>query len=113
MVLPSRQQTLAPGGDRLLLNLRAMFPSEGEEPMAYSAESDNAALATVEVADGQLHTTSNEAGDTGVANVVVTAIFGDGRRETFSFVLTVREETRSLLKGSRLVLLEDAEDSSQ
>ena len=113
MVLPSRQQTLAPGGDRLLLNLRAMFPSDGEEPMAYSVQSDNNALAALEVADGQLRATSNEAGDTGVANVVVTAIFGDGRRETFSFVLTVGEETRSFLRGWRLVLLEDAEESSQ
>ena len=90
-----------------------MFPSEGEEPMAYSVQSDNNALAAVEVADGQLRATSNEAGDTGVANVVVTAIFGDGRRETFSFVLTVDEETRSFLRGWRLVLLDDAEESSQ
>ena len=111
--LPSREQTLAPGGDRLLLNLRAMFPSELEDPAAYSAQSDNDALATVEIADGQLRVRSNQAGDTGAANIVVTAIFGDGRRATFSFVLTIGAEARSFLKGWRLGLLEDAGRSAQ
>ena len=111
--LPSQQQSLAPGGDQLLLNLRAMFPSELEDPITYSAESDNGTLATVEVADGQLRVRSNEAGDTGIANIVVTAIFGDGRRATFSFVLTVGAEARNFLHGWRLAVLEDARRSAQ
>ena len=111
-VLPSRQQNLAPGGDRLLLNLPAMFPS-GETPTGYSATSDNDTLAVVEFLDGWLRVTSNQTGSVGVANIIVTATYGDGRRETFSFVLTVREGTRSFLQGWRLGLLEDARGSSQ
>ena len=110
---PSREQTLAPRGDRLLLNLRAMFPSVGEAPTGYSATSDNDALAVVELLDGWLRVTSNQTGSVGVANIIVTATYGDGRRETFSFVLTVREGTRSFLQGWRLGLLEDAWGSSQ
>ena len=110
---PSREQTLTPGGDRLFLNLRAMFPSDGDDPTAYSATSDNEALALVEILDGRLRVTSDQAGGVGVANIVVTASFADGPQAMFSFVLTVREETRSFLQGWRLGLLEDAQGSSQ
>ena len=100
------QQTLAPGGDRLVLNLRAMFPSGGEDPTEYSVASDNETLAVVEIVDRRLRVTSNETGSVGVANITVTAIYGGGRRESFSFVLTVREGSRSFLRGWRLGSLE-------
>ncbi len=109
---PFRQQTLMSGGDQLLLDLRAMFPADGEDPAAYSATSDNEALAVVDVLDGRLRVTSNQAGGAGVANIVVTAIYGNGRRETFGFVLAVREGTRSFLQGWRLGLLEETQSSS-
>ena len=108
---PSREQTLMPGGDQLRLNLRSMFPSDDEDPTAYTVRSDNEALAAVEVINGRLRVTSNPAGDEGIANIVVTAIFGDGRQATFSFVLTVRAGTHSFLQGWRLHLLEEAPGS--
>ena len=101
---PSSRQELGTGGDQLALDLRSMFLSDSEHPASYSAESDNATLATAQVADGWLFLTSGQSGASGVANVVVTAIYGDGRQATFSLVVTVSAVAQSFLRGWRLAV---------
>ena len=85
-----------------------MFLSDSEHPASYSAESDNAALATAQVADGWLLLTSGHSGASGVANIVVTAIYGDGRQATFRLVVTVSAAARSFLRGWRLAVMKNS-----
>ena len=110
---PSPRQKLRTGGDQLALDLRSMFLSDSERPVSYSAESDNAALATAQVAAGRLLLRSNSNGGRGVANIVVTATYGDGRQATFSLVVTVSAATRSHLWGWRLAVIKNAQSGSQ
>ena len=110
---PSPRQKLQTGGDQLALDLRSMFLSDSERPVSYSAESDNAALATAQVAAGRLLLRSNSNGGSGVANIVVTATYGDGRQATFSLVVTVSAAARSHLWGWRLAVIKNAQSGSQ
>ena len=110
---PSPHQELWTGGDQLALALRSMFLSDSERPAGYSAESDNAALATVRVAGGRLLLTSNPNDGTGVANIVVTATYGNGRQATFSLVVTVSAAERRFLQGWRLATMKNAWPGSQ
>ena len=110
---PSPHQELLPGGDQLSLDLRSMFLSDSERPASYSAESDNAALVTAQVADGRLLLTSNPNDETGVANIVVTANYSDGRQATFSLAVTVRAAEQSFLRGWRLATMKNTPPDSQ
>ena len=110
---PSPHQELLPGGDRLSLDLRSMFLSDSERPTSYGAESDNPALATAQVANGRLLLASHSNDGTGVANIVVTANYGDGRRATFNLAVTVRAAVRSFHRGWRLETMKDTPPDSQ
>ena len=105
---PSPRQELWTGSDQLALDLRSMFLSDSERPASYSAESDHVALATAQVAGSRLLLTSNPSDGIGTANIVVTATYGDGRKATFSLVVTVRAGERRFLRAWRLALKKNA-----
>ena len=110
---PAPRPALWSGGDQLSLELRPMFPSGGENPVAYSAESDNEALVTALVADGRLLLTSSPNDGSGAVNIVVTATYGNGRQATFSFVATVSAAARSHFQWWQLAAMKNARLGSQ
>ena len=89
-------------GDALSLDLAGFFAADGDDALAYSAESSDPALASVQVSGGVLSIEPNGEGLEGLVTVTLTAADSDGLEAEQSFTVEVSPPTRSFGSGWRL-----------
>ena len=89
-------------GGALELDLAGFFAADGGDALAYSAESSDPALASVEVSGGVLSIEPNGEGLEGLVTVRVTAADSDGLEAEQSFRVEVSPPARSFGSGWRL-----------